>query len=322
MNKEVTPIQIALRIVIIIILVVVLLLVSFALVRFIPKMVTSLSSFRDLFGIKERLVVSLDQKTINLGDSANLSVKQTSGKGGGQYVLSYSCAKIDSHTNLKISTDEESEIVGCDKSFILPIAPSSSSSEIFNLEPKGDVKTYDQPMTITVKHVTASSTVASTASVILTISGEKTDDENQVKEEVKGETVATSTSHSNPKPVVTNPVEKKPTPEPVRVSTPADLTVSIGSLNVDNDGKATLTFYVTNNGGSNSGSWTFNSTLPRNGQTVYNSPSQPNIPSGGTSTMYLTFYNAKSGTVTVTIDPNNNIKESNENNNYVTATLK
>jgi hypothetical protein len=323
MNKEVTPIQIALRIVIIIILIVVLLLVSFALVRFVPKIVTSFSSFRDLFGAKERLVVALDQKTITLGDSANLSVKQTGGKGGGQYVLSYSCAKIDSRTSLKINTEDESEVIGCDKSFILPIAPSSTTSEIFNLEPRGDIKSYEQPVTITVKHVTASSTIASTASVILTISGEKdAAEDDEVKEEVKEETVATSTLRFGPKPVEDKPVVKTPAPAPVKVSTPADLTVSIGSLNVDNNGKATLTFYVTNKGGSNSGSWTFSSTLPRDGQTVYNSPSQSSIPPGGTSTMYLTFYNAHSGNVTVTIDPNNNIKESNENNNYTSATLR
>lgn len=298
MNKEVSPIQIALRIVIIIIVVVVVLLVSFALVRFVPKLVTSFSSFRDLFGAKERLVVALDQKTIMLGDSAKLSVNQTGGENAGQYVLSYSCAKIDSRTSLKISSDGESEVIGCDKSFILTIAPSSSSSKIFNLEPRGDIKLYEQPLTITVKHVTASSTVASTSSVILTISGENV--------------VATSTLYFGPKPVENKPV----------VKTPADLTVSVGSLNVDNNGKATLTFYVTNKGGSNSGSWTFSSTLPRDGQTVYNSPLQSSIPPGGTSTMYLTFYNAKSGSVTVTIDPNNNIKESNENNNYVTANLK
>jgi hypothetical protein len=318
MNKEVTPIQIALRIVIIIILIVVLLLVSFALVRFVPKIVTSFSGFRSLFGAKERLVVALDQKTITLGDSANLSVKQTGGKGGGQYVLSYSCAKIDSRTSLKIITEEESEVIGCDKSFILPIAPSSTTSEIFNLEPRGDIKSYEQPVTITVKHVTASSTIASTASVILTISGEKdAAEDDKVKEEVKEETVATSTLRFGPKPVDDKSVVNAPV-----VKTPADLTVSIGSLNVDNNGKATLTFYVTNKGGSNSGSWTFSSTLPRDGQTVYNSPSQSSIPPNGTSTMYLTFYNACSGNVTVTIDPNNNIKESNESNNYVTATLR
>jgi len=299
MNKEVSPVQIALRIVLIIIVIVVLLLVSFALVRFVPKLVTSFSSFRDLFGGKERLVVALDKKTIKLGESATLSVKQTGGKGGGQYVLSYSCAKIDSRTSLKINTDDESEIIGCDKSFILPIAPSDPSSEIFNLEPRGDYKSYEQPMTITVKHVTASSTIASTANLTLTISGEK-------------DVVATSTLHFGPKPVEDKLV----------VKTPADLTVLVGSLNVENNGKATLTFYVTNKGGSNSGSWSFSSTLPRDGQTIYNSPSQSSIPPGGTSTMYLTFYNANSGSVTVTIDANNYIKESNESNNYVTATLR
>ena len=309
MNKEVSPVQIALRIVLIIIVIVVLLLVSFALVRFVPKLVTSFSSFRDLFGGKERLVVALDKKTINLGESATLSVKQTGGKGGGQYVLSYSCAKIDSRTSLKISSDDESEVIGCDKSFILPIAPSAPSSEIFNLEPRGDYKSYEQPMTITVKHVTASSTIASTANLTLTISGEKDVVED---DDTKEETVASSTLRFGPKPVEDKPV----------VKTPADLTVSVGSLNVDNNGKATLMFYVTNKGGSNSGSWTFSSNLPRDGQTVYNSPLQSSIPPGGTSTMYLTFYNAKSGNVTVSIDPNNNVKESNENNNYMTATLR
>ncbi len=287
MNKnEVTPVQIAIRIVIIIIVIVILLLVSFAMVRFVPKVFSSLASFRTLFTAKEQLIVSLDKVSVREGSDTTLSFKQTGGKSEGYYELSYSCSKISSNTSLDIMSDEGSTNLSCDTPLMLPITPSSTTSYSTNITPIGKEVSYDQPILITIKHINESSTVA-TGTATLTVLGE-------TSEEEASPVVATSTPVTTSKP----PTVVSPTTN--YHPSPARLTAQMGSVNVDTNGKAVVTFYVTNTGGQRSNSWTFSANLPRSiGQTVYNSPYQSSIPAGGTSTMYLTFYNAEAGTINV-----------------------
>ena len=94
-------------------------------------------------------------------------------------------------------------------------------------------------------------------------------------------------------------------------STPVTQTTQNSNLKVDfthsqiNNGKGLLTFNVTNTTKTNSGPWKFSATLPRSGNTSYNSPYQTNIPPGKTSVMNLNFDNAQKGTIAVTINGQN-----------------
>ena len=312
MNKtEITPIQIAIRIVIIIIVIAILLLMSFAMFRLVPKVISSLGSVRDLFAPKERLEVTLSEKNVAQDEKTILSYSQIGGKVEGYYSLNYSCAHIDESTRLEVTEENETKTIVCDKPIVIGGIASTSLSREVTLIPTSKNVTEDQSISITVSHMNASSTIAK-ASTTLLVFGEvenKTDDEDVV--------VATSTKTT----VIKKPVTKPSTPS-YYSSLPADLSITVGQVSVDQNARASITFYVTNNGGQNSGSWKFRADLPREvGQTNYNSPYQPSIPPRGTSIMYLSFGNAAAGNINLYIDDTNAVRESNENNNSATYFL-
>lgn len=292
-QNETTPVQIAIRIVIIIIVIVILLLVSFAMVRLVPKVVSSLGNIRGIFAPKERMEASLTEKTLNQGDKTVLSYRQIGGKAEGYYTLNYSCAHIDSDTRLEVRQSDETKTIECDRPLVIGTAASTSLSREVTLAPIGNTISYDQSVSITVSHVNGSSTLA-IASATLTVLGE----------DKTVSLVATST----PKTVsTTTPITTKPSPSNPSYysSVPADLSVTIGQVSVDQNARASITFYVTNQGGQDSGSWKFHADLPRElGQTSYDSPYQPSIPPRGTSIMYLSFGNAAAGTVNLFVDNN------------------
>ncbi len=103
--------------------------------------------------------------------------------------------------------------------------------------------------------------------------------------------------------VVTQPV----------VTGPANLTLS--QPYYTNTINPTVQFTVTNNGGKNSGTWDLRAKLP-NGD-IFNSGAIAGIPAGGSTlfTLNLRSVVQESNTVRVSIDPNNTISESNENDN-------
>ncbi|HEY4512374.1 MAG TPA: CARDB domain-containing protein [Candidatus Paceibacterota bacterium] len=87
--------------------------------------------------------------------------------------------------------------------------------------------------------------------------------------------------------------------------------------------KAAFRFTVQNIGGTDTGIWTFNASLPSSTNSSYYSTSQNSLAPGQSATFTLGFENPYTGsnTVSVNIDPNNNISESNENNNYTSRSI-
>lgn len=292
MNKnEITPIQIAIRIVIIIVVIVILLLVSFAMVRFVPKVVGALGNFRTIFATKERLEVSLDESIIAQDGKAILTITQSGGKLNGTYELTYSCAHIDLDTHLEIELVDRNDVVLCDEPFTIGSAATSTLSDIV-IRPTGENVSYDQKVDITVKHIDSSST-RSMDSIILTVLGDNDTTQKTTQ----------TTSTSTPSTVTSKPLTTTTRPSTVSnySSSPAKLVATLKEVTVDQNARATVAFYVTNTGGKNSGAWTFNATLPRLGQTLFNSPTQSSIPPRGSSIMFLTFDNAQAGNVNINV---------------------
>lgn len=309
MNKnEITPVQIAIRIVIIIIVLAILLMVSFAMVRFVPKVLSSLSGFRSIFGAKERLALSLDKAEITQNGDAMLTIKQNRGVTDGRYEISFSCSKIDSSTNLKVSRGDERDTIQCGDDFILADSPSTSVPAEVSIQHVGDPVSYDQPILITVAHVNATSTLSSD-SATLTVLKNKETSKTPVAATTTAPTTLTGTTII-PKATSTPPVKTNPVPKTYS-SAPAQLTANLKSVSVDSNNRATVTFYVTNVGGRNSGSWAFSAYLPRRGQTSYQSAYQSSIPPQGSSIMYLTFDDAQAGTIVINVQ-----------NSQVSAVLK
>lgn len=131
-------------------------------------------------------------------------------------------------------------------------------------------------------------------------------------------------------PATPKPATPAPTPKPTPVVTgPADLVVRIISVGVidpvsgaiieraptsQNDVVA-VTFDIKNQGGMATGAWHFTASLPTNPQTPYVSPQQKSLNPGDHIENTLRFNRATQGAFTVSVDPSNFVRETNESNN-------
>jgi len=120
-------------------------------------------------------------------------------------------------------------------------------------------------------------------------------------------------------PVATTPT-KPPTPTytPPKEMGPSDLAVSILSLNADAFGNATVTFDITNLGGSPSGTYYFSAQLPTTQPYSYSSPAQVSLAQGSHIVNTLNFTMAQPGTFTVSVTSGT---DGNASNNYASQYL-
>ncbi len=141
------------------------------------------------------------------------------------------------------------------------------------------------------------------------------------------------------KPVVSKPsYAGKPAVAlvPHAASGPADLQVRMITVGVMHPSGALINrmptspsdiigveFDIANVGGSATGSWYFSATLPTGGGTYpYHSPTQIPLAPGEHIVSVLRFSpNMRPGTITITADPSNIIREGNESNNMVTQNI-
>jgi len=124
-----------------------------------------------------------------------------------------------------------------------------------------------------------------------------------------------------PTPTPTPTPQPTPTPTPVptpRPATPADLSVYIVSVIPDAAGVTTVTFSIANNGGTSSGTYYFTAQLPTSQAYTYSSPAQASLAPGAhiVNTLRFTQTRQGGGTFSVSVDPSNTVRESNEVNNY------
>lgn len=144
-------------------------------------------------------------------------------------------------------------------------------------------------------------------------------------------TPATGSANPAPQPTPTPSPTPKPAPKPVTsiVTGPADLVVRIISVGVIDPISGTIiqraptsqndivavTFDVKNQGGMATGAWHFTANLPTSPTTPYVSPQQKSLNPGDRIESTLRFNRAVQGAFTVSVDPSNFVRESNESNN-------
>jgi hypothetical protein len=129
------------------------------------------------------------------------------------------------------------------------------------------------------------------------------------------------------------------TPAPANYYGKSDLTVAITSVgyldsadtstynvskSVPNGKRGAFKFRITNIGTNVSGSYNFESVLPTSSSYTFSSPTQNSLRPGEYVDYVLGFDRTKSGDsreVSVTVDPDHNVSESNESNNSDSATV-
>jgi len=328
-TKTNSPIQTGIKIAIIIVIIIVLLLVSFAMIRLIPNIFSSVSNFKDtlsFFGSKEKITLNVNKKAIMSEDTFVLSWKQQRGNGEGEHIFNFPCEDLDENTRLQLTeADGDSLDVFCEEDISLGKAGESDYRKItFTGFSEAE---EDQNLKLSVSHISATSTTYASSTIPLTIKKStinvsgvnkekikedediKIQDEENTKDEAKVSTSTTKTTIIKPSPIIK--------------ASPADLGAVFSKSEIRSNNDGVVEFQVINYGQTASGLWRFRATLPQNKDTViYNSPYQSSIPGGKASIMTLRFESANAGTVQVIVDYYNEVLESNNNNNTATVQIR
>lgn len=130
----------------------------------------------------------------------------------------------------------------------------------------------------------------------------------------------------NPVPTPTPTPSPAPTPVPSAgtvQTTPADLSVRIISVVPQAGGITTVSFSVANLGGTASGTYFFNASIPTANGYTYVSPTQASLSPGSSivNTLRFTQLRPGGGLFSVTVDPAGSVRESNRANNTASQTI-
>jgi hypothetical protein len=122
------------------------------------------------------------------------------------------------------------------------------------------------------------------------------------------------------KPVKTSTTVRT-TPVPVRTYSPADLSVTINTENVDQNGNGIVTFTIRNIGGSTSGSYYFSAQMPTQNPAPYTSNLQAPLTPGSYIVDTLRFSPAVSGNFSVAIGARDTYQANNYTSVWVNAPM-
>ena len=156
--------------------------------------------------------------------------------------------------------------------------------------------------------LTGTTSVKSLFSIVFMPRGEGT--------QARGEASTTITASA-----VTPAPAPKPQSNPKPTAGPSDLSVRINSATVDQFGNGVVSFDIANTGSGSTGTWYFQAQLPTSQAYTYFSPAQTALAPGSHITNTLRFTQAINGSVFISVDPSNGVRESNEGNNTASQYL-
>ena len=158
--------------------------------------------------------------------------------------------------------------------------------------------------------LTGTTSVKSLFSIVFMPRGEGTQARCEASTQING---TASEPAPTPKPT--------PTPTPKPTSGPSDLSVRINSATIDQFGNGVVSFDIANMGSGSTGTWYFQAQLPTSQAYTYFSPAQASLAPGSHITNTLRFTQAINGSVFISVDPSNGVRESNEGNNTASQYL-
>ncbi len=329
--------------VLVLIALVVLLVVGILLpIKLVPNALTTAGDgLAFLFTGKKPITLSTDVSDIKSGSQFTLKWDDKNTRSG-TYVFSYTC---QSGVRLLTTVNQPNEEIHCDAPFYI-----NAEQRSIILTPISDVNRFvDIPITLSFLGKNQSEPTKLTDALISVTNTYLADNRGSNPQQT-----STSTPSSPVNPATTTPATPI-TPRPssstgtqvVRnssrpVSNPngrADLNIiliSTGYVNVYTNqfvpsytvpanGRAAIQFQVVNSGDKNTGAWSFRAVLPSSTHPTYTSVAQQNLGPGDYIVYTLSFDNFyRSGTqnLSITVDPNSYVSDSNRNNNVLTTTLR
>jgi hypothetical protein len=299
------------------ILVAFIIMIILTSISYLPKITNSLYSslsgaIYSVFIPADKATMSADKVIINSGEDFTINFKKGDDTGvTGLFTVSYTCS---SNANLMSVETDGLKNIGCDKPYYL----------------------LGNEAAIKIRPITKDSVVR----LVVTGSFEnsdtqKTDTVGVVRVTIKNSAVGTIVNPPNTtKPSVANPntvVGQTPTyygkPDlAIRMLQVGLLNTSTNLITTQNQFLSTnmvgIKFEVRNDGDANTGAWSFAASLPSVSTPVYNSNTQISLRPGESIIFTLGFTNlTNTGLLTISVDPQKIVTESNKNNNVITSTI-
>lgn len=294
-------------------IIIVLVILAFAIIKFVPKIFSSLGSI----GTNITQTVLPDKITVKASDESPATKVPVAisweykPEKAGEFSISHNC--VDDFS-LTVQTVRGNTRLICDRALVL-----GSDIKTIQVIPEVSKKDSFVDAVVTIAYFEEGATEAkASGTATLTVrnsdNGDGTDDAVIISEPKTD----TNTSKDDTKKVTTTP--SYVAPAPYIPSGPADLAiVSITGL----PNQSAFQFTVTNIGGRASGNWYFTYTTPANPSETLTSPLQQSLSYGESLiiTVRYGYQNVSRATVTVYVDPQNLISESSNSNNVATVSV-
>jgi len=305
--------------------VVILIILAFLVVTFVPKIFSGLanvgSSIGSLVG-NSTIEITADKSNLKDNDRFTL-VWENDPAEIGSYNITYECIN---NVYFDIITDTDVRRLICENTFTLGDVDNATLRIHFDEEnayadvpiyisySDGDGKTSQGSVFVTVQNGTPGAYTNVNEDDEFS---EAEDGENSNAEITTTEVSTTPTPQKSQ--TVTPTTQQRVVYQTVRTASPADLAIS----NVVVIGNNQVQFTVSNTGGQSTGNWLFNYSAPTNNQQVASSPLQISLAPGQAVRYTLNYFVRDGGsqTVSIALDPSNQLAESNESNNFASVTF-
>jgi len=331
-NKETKEKSLLGKILFIVGVVVILIILAFLVVTFVPRIFSGLanvgSSLGSLIG-NNTIVITADKTNLQNNDKFTL-VWDDDAAQIGSYNITYEC--VD-NVYFDIITDSDVRRLICENTFTLGDVDNATLRIHFDEEnayadvpiyisySDGDGKNKNGEIFVTVQNGTPTGfgTIGTSTETENPSDAEEGDNSNAeitTTEVTTNQNAQTVTSRA---PQAPTPTQQRVVYQTVRQVSPADLAIS----NIVVLGNNQVQFTVSNIGGQSTGNWLFNYSAPTNNAQVATSPLQISLAPGQAIRYTLNYFVRDGGaqTVSIALDPSNQIGESNENNNLGVVTF-
>ena len=288
-------------------IIIIVVILAFAVIKIIPKVFSGFASVAKIIKspfVDKSISIEASDDALKSGDTTVLAWEYNPTTKG-SYVLSYACV---SNVQISMATTNGAQRLICNTPYTFPdniqaveITPTITRENLeidipFSIEfiTSEDESVADGSADINVSNKKGDS-LASSGTIVSTpiITGAADDKDNDVK----------PTSTSRPSTGVVAPAYNYP-----RI---ADLAIS----NMVDNSSGLISFTVSNIGSAATGNWLFNYTTP-DGETSY-SPLQASLNPGDAIRYTLRFNDLTDGTMSINVDPQNSVYESNNANNSI-----
>lgn len=292
-------------------IIIIVIILAFAVIKIMPKVFSGFASVAKIVKspfVDKTIDVEVVNDILESGEATVISWDYEPTEEG-SYVLSYTCVN---DMRLTMATSNGAQRLICNTPYVF-----NDTIQAIEITPVLVKENVDIDIPFTIKFVTAEEKTVAEGSVEVTVSNKAGDDLASSGTIISTPIITGAADRDDDDAVTTPETTNRPTTP--TATTPvynypriADLAVS----NMVDSSNGIISFTVSNIGSAATGNWLFNYTTP-DGETTY-SPLQVSMNPGEAIRYTLRFTDLTNGNMSIVLDPQNSVYESNNANNSIT----